>query len=83
VEAEIGFSDGVYRESAAWLAVESQEVVAVQARAADRRSMVETTMRPVPVVVVKPRLELVIAMLRSRVNTGVNGLMGSPTNRYA
>jgi hypothetical protein len=52
--------------------VESQEVVAVQARAADRRSMVETTMRPVPVVVVKPGLELVIAMLGSWINTGVS-----------
>jgi len=52
--------------------VESQEVVAVQARATDRRSMVETTMRPVPVVVVKPRLELVIAMLGSGINASVS-----------
>jgi len=36
------------------LAVESQEVVPVQARAADRWSMVETTMRTMPVVVAKP-----------------------------
>ena len=34
--------------------------------------MVETTMRPVPVVVVKPGLELVIAMLGSGINTGVS-----------
>lgn len=54
------------------LAVESQEVVAVQARATDRRSMVETTMRPMPVVVVKPGLELVIAMLGSGINASVS-----------
>jgi hypothetical protein len=36
------------------LAVESQEVVPIKTGAADRRSMVKTTMRTVPVVVVKP-----------------------------
>ena len=54
------------------LAVESQEVVPDQARAADRWSMVETTMRAMPVVVVKPGLELIIAMLGSGINTGVS-----------
>jgi len=34
--------------------VESQEVVPIEAGAADRWSMVEATMRAVPVVVVKP-----------------------------
>ena len=36
------------------LAVESQEVMPFKARAADRWSMVEATMRSVPVAVVKP-----------------------------
>lgn len=34
--------------------------------------MVETTMRTMPVVVVQPGVELVIAMLGSGINTGVS-----------
>ena len=60
--------------------MESQEVVAVQARAADRWSMVETTMRTMPVVVMKPGLKLVIAMLGSWVNTGISPFAQSGLN---
>ena len=60
--------------------MESQEVVAIQARAADRWSMVETTMRTMPVVMVKPGLELVIAMLGSGINTGVSPFAQSGLN---
>jgi len=52
--------------------VESQEVVPVEARASDRWSMVETTMRTIPVVMVKPGLKLIIAMLGSGVETSVS-----------
>jgi hypothetical protein len=45
------------------LAVESQEVVPVEARTADRWSMVEATMRAVPVVVVKPGKKMFLAVL--------------------
>jgi len=43
--------------------VESQEVVPVEARAADRWRMVEATMRTVPVVVVKPGKKMFMAVL--------------------
>jgi len=42
--------------------------------------MVETTMRTVPVVVVQPRLELVITVLGSGVNTGVSPFAQSSLN---
>jgi hypothetical protein len=47
----------------AGLTVESQEVVPVEARTADRWSMVEATMRAVPVVVVKPGKKMFLAVL--------------------
>jgi hypothetical protein len=52
-------------------AVESPEVVPFKTRAADRWSMVEATMRPVPVVMVKPGKELVVALLRVLIEGGV------------
>ena len=52
--------------------MESQEVVPIKARAADRWSMVEATMRPVPVVVVKPGKKLVMALLRVLIGAGVS-----------
>jgi hypothetical protein len=42
--------------------------------------MVETTMRTMPVVVVKPGLELVVAMLGSGINTGVSPFAQSGLN---
>src|SRR6267142_6321076 len=55
----------------ATLAVESQEVVPFKTRAADRWSMVEATMRPVPVVVVQPGKKLVVALLGVLIETGI------------
>jgi len=52
--------------------VESQEVVPVEARAADRWSMVEATMRAVPVVVVQPGKKLVVALLGVLIKTGID-----------
>lgn len=43
------------------LAVESQEVVRIKTRAPDGRSVIETTMRTMPVVVMKPRMHLGVA----------------------
>jgi hypothetical protein len=54
------------------LAVESQEVVPVEARAADRWSMVEATMRTLPVVVVKPGKKILVAVLRVLIQAGVH-----------
>src|SRR6185437_301786 len=54
-----------------WLAVESQEVVPIEARAADRWSMVEATMRTVPVVVVKPGQKMFLTVLRVSIQAGV------------
>jgi hypothetical protein len=51
--------------------VESQEVVPIEARAADRWSMVEATMRAVPVVVVKPRKKMFLTVLRVLIQAGV------------
>jgi len=51
--------------------VESQEVVPFKTRAADRWSMVEATMRAVPVVMVKPGKELVVALLGVLIEAGV------------
>jgi hypothetical protein len=51
--------------------VESQEVVPFKARAADRWSMVEATMRSVPVVVVKPGKKLVVALLGVLIQAGI------------
>src|SRR5213595_1495933 len=51
------------------LAVESQEVVLFKTRAADRWSMVETTMRSMPVVVVKPGQKLSQALLGVLIST--------------
>jgi len=48
---------------AAGLGVESQEVVPIEARAADRWSMVEAAMRTVPVVVVKPGKKMFLTVL--------------------
>ena len=53
------------------LAVESQEVVPIEARAADRWSMVEATMRTVPVVVVKPGKKMVLTVLGVSIQAGV------------
>ena len=54
------------------LTVESQEVVPIKTGAADRRSMIETTMRAMPVVVVKPRLKLGISFNRVEVSASIN-----------
>ena len=54
------------------LAVESQEVVAIETRAADRWSMVEATMRTVPVVVVKPGKKMFVTVLRVLIQAGVS-----------
>ena len=54
------------------LAVESQEVVPFKTGAADRWSMVEATMRAVPVVVVKPRKKLVVALLGVLIGPGIS-----------
>lgn len=43
--------------------MESQEVVPIEAGAADRWNMVEAAMRAVPVVVVKPGEKMVVALL--------------------
>lgn len=51
--------------------MESQEVVPIEARAADRWSMVEATMRSVPVVVVKPGKKLVVALLGVLIKAGI------------
>jgi len=51
--------------------VESQEVVPIEARAADRWSMVEATMRTVPVVVVKPGKKMYLTVLRVSIQAGV------------
>ena len=51
--------------------MESQEVVPFKTRAADRWSMVEATMRPVPVVMVKPGKELVVALLGVLIQAGI------------
>jgi hypothetical protein len=56
----------------AGLTVESQEVVPIKTRAADRRSVVKATMRPVPVVVVKPGKKVVMALLRVLIQAGVS-----------
>src|SRR5882724_3138327 len=53
------------------LTVESQEVVRFKTRAADRWSMVEATMRPVPVVIVKPGKKLVVALLGVLIQAGI------------
>src|SRR6185312_8926816 len=53
------------------LAVESQEVVPIEARASDRWSMVEATMRTVPVVVVKPGQKMFLTVLRVSIQAGV------------
>jgi hypothetical protein len=52
--------------------VESQEVVPIEAGAADRWSMVEATMRAVPVVVVKPGKKMLMALLRAVVRAGIS-----------
>ena len=52
--------------------MESQEVVLFKTRAADRWSMVETTMRPMPVVVVKPGQKLSQALLGVLISTSVS-----------
>ena len=52
--------------------MESEEVVPIEARAADRWSMVEATMRAVPVVVVQPGKKLVVALLGVLIKTGIN-----------
>ena len=52
--------------------MESQEVVPIEARAADRGSMVEATMRAVPVVVVKPGKKMLMALLRVLIRAGVS-----------
>lgn len=54
------------------LAVESQEVVPIKAGAADRRSMVEATMRAVPVVVVKPGKKMFLTLLRVLIQAGIS-----------
>ena len=52
--------------------MESQQVVLIEARARDRRSMVETTMRAMPVVVVKPGGQARIAQFRVFVVKGID-----------
>ena len=47
--------------NSAELAVESQEVVRIETRASDGRNVIETTMRTVPVVVMKPGMHLIVA----------------------
>ena len=54
------------------LAVESQEVVPIKTRAADRWSMVKATMRAVPVVVVKPGKKMVMALLGVLIGPGIS-----------
>jgi hypothetical protein len=54
--------------------VESQQVVLIQTRAADRWLAVETTMTAVPVVVVKPGRELSVAFLGVEVGADVDPL---------
>jgi hypothetical protein len=70
-EAAVSFSRG-NADCGVGLAVESQEVVRFKAGAADRWSMVEATMRPVPVVVVKPGKKLVMALLRVQIGPGIS-----------
>jgi len=60
--------------------VESQEVVPVEARAADRWSMVEATMRAVPVVVVKPGKKMLVTVLRILIQAGVGPFPQSGLN---
>jgi hypothetical protein len=52
--------------------VESQEVVPIQTGTADRRSMVEATMRAVPVVVVKPGKKVFMALFRVLIQAGIS-----------
>jgi hypothetical protein len=61
--ADVPWTSGVHEEVSD-LAVESQEVVPIKAGASDGRSMVEATMRAVPVVVVKPGKKMVVTVLR-------------------
>ena len=60
--------------------MESQEVVPIEARAADGRSMVETTMRTMPVVVMKPRGELIVALLGIEISARVDPFSESGLN---
>jgi len=57
--------------------VESQQVVPIKTSAADGDSTVETTMRPMPVVVMKPGKELGITFLRVEIGAGVDPLAES------
>ena len=52
--------------------MESQQVVLIKTSATDGSSTVETTMRAVPVVVVKPVGELSVAFARIQIGTGVS-----------
>jgi hypothetical protein len=51
--------------------VESQEVVPIEAGASDRWSVVEATMRTVPVVVVKPGKKMFLTVLRVLIQAGI------------
>ena len=65
----------------AGLTGESQEVVPIEARAADRWSMVETTMRTMPVVVMKPGEHVVIALARGLIRAGIDPLPKSSLDK--
>src|SRR5579864_5698106 len=60
------------KDNKLWLGVESQEVVPFKARTTDRWSMVEATMRAVPVVVVQPGKKLVMALLGVLIEIGID-----------